>query len=119
MGARKDLVLSLTVVCLSGCGKAEASFASRGRETNGEGDALAKLQSVTNDYVREVVEIIPDFAEVKDTIRQIGEARDKAVTHKRLFLPDELSECTERGPYLLRGRRLCLPSDNRFGILTS
>ncbi len=55
MGTKVAFILLLTVACLSGCGKAEASSASSGgRDTSGE--ALAKLQSVTNDYVREVVE---------------------------------------------------------------
>ena len=53
----KTVVLLLAVVCLGGCGKAEtSSTSSGGSEVRGEGDALAKLQSVTNDYVREVVE---------------------------------------------------------------
>ena len=53
----KTVVLLLAVVCLGGCGKAEtSSTSSGGSEVRGEGDALTKLQSVTNDYVREVVE---------------------------------------------------------------
>lgn len=57
----KTVVLLLAVVCLGGCGKAEtSSTSSGGSEVLGEGDALAKLQSVTNDYVREVVEEAKD-----------------------------------------------------------
>ena len=57
MSVKTAVVLLLAVACLSGSGKAETSSASGGgRETSGEGDALAKLQSVTNDYVCEVVE---------------------------------------------------------------
>lgn len=57
MSVKTAVVLLLAVACLSGFGKVETPSASGGgREISGEGDALAKLQSVTNDYVREVVE---------------------------------------------------------------
>ncbi len=56
MSVKKAVVLLLVVACLSGCEKKKRPLPPVERETSGEMDALAKLQSVTNEYVREVVE---------------------------------------------------------------
>lgn len=101
MGVNKAIVLLLAVVCLGGCGKAETSSASiGGRETSGEGDALAKLQSVTNDYVREVVEeakgvrVIYTDGAFDDDIRH--EAKRRGVEL------EPISMINGRGPYSFR-----------------
>ena len=78
----KAVVLLLAVVCLGECGKAEMSSTSIGEsEASREKDARAKLQSVTNDYVHEVVEeakgvrVIYTDGVFDDDIRRVAKRR--------------------------------------------
>ena len=82
MSVEKAVVLLLAVVCLGGCGKAEMSSTSIGEsEASKEKDARAKLQSVTNDYVHEVVEeakgvrVIYTDGAFDDDIRRVAKRR--------------------------------------------
>ena len=101
MSMKKAVVLMFVVACLGGCGKAEASSASSGgREPSVEGEALAKLQSVTNDYVRKVVEeakgvrVIYTEGMFDDDIR--NEAKRRGIELETISMIDG------RGPYSLR-----------------
>ena len=101
MSMKKAVVLMFVVACLGGCGKAEASSASSGgREPSVEGESLAKLQSVTNDYVREVVEeakgvrVIYTEGMFDDDIRH--EAKRRGIELETISMIDG------RGPYSLR-----------------
>lgn len=107
MNVKKSIFLLLAVACLGGCGKAEtSSTSSGGREPRGEGDALAKLQSVTNDYVREVVEeakgvrVIYTDGAFDDDIRR--EAKRRGIELEPISMlkgrsPHSLMEAVEKG----------------------
>ena len=107
MSVKTAVVLLLAVACLSGCGKAETPSASGGgREISGEGDTLAKLQSVTNDYVREVVEeakgvrVIYTDGAFDDDIRH--EAKSRGVELEPISMlngraPHSLRDAVEKG----------------------